>query len=512
MDIPPNDDRNGNGVGEKPSPPVNPLAHPIPHWYQFTQRIKLFPWWIRYNIGIAKEAVLKGKIIELGANVGMQDKWLKRIMQHAVSEFSKKGLGSDYYGYHNIDHELEATYFTLLAASGQETDQLSKDDITYLFVSALFHDYDPLKEFDKPNEDAVEWFIRNDSKIKKFITDAGLDTDIVIAIIHRTAYPFRGEIAEHARNRMQELFTRAGITKDDVKTRKHYEDLGWFLSVAERVAGYALGSFEHSKELARRNAHALGWHPSLINEESVKYFSMFKEESEMFERVMRGVPEEYSKRFWDNVQAFREVWMEEMNIRNSIDRKELKLVSMVEEIKDILDPYVRESIWNLYKELPVPVRIDEEKFRRSLFDKDTILVTLRIGDEDGKIVGYAKGGPLENYKLRRGTNDENMGKRNTTYLENISIKPGYWGGTGGHLLRLHFLNEVKRRGYRYVTAYVHRNVIMHRINSGESIEIVQKYDPDKLDYYRHDLSTIKEDSLESKMTTNVSETNFEGHV
>jgi hypothetical protein len=30
-------------------------------------------------------------------------------------------------------------------------------------------------------------------------------------------------------------------------------------------------------------------------------------------------------------------------------------------------------------------------------------------------------------------------------------------------------------------------VIVHRIEEGEDIEIVQKYDPDKLDYYRVDL-------------------------
>ena len=40
-----------------------------------------------------------------------------------------------------------------------------------------------------------------------------------------------------------------------------------------------------------------------------------------------------------------------------------------------------------------------------------------------------------------------------------------------------------------MSSYVHRNVIQHRINRGEDIEIIQKYDPDKLDYYRYDLSS-----------------------
>jgi hypothetical protein len=50
--------------------------------------------------------------------------------------------------------------------------------------------------------------------------------------------------------------------------------------------------------------------------------------------------------------------------------------------------------------------------------------------------------------------------------------------------------EAKKRGYAFVTGYVHRNVIMKRRSKGEIIQIVQKYDPDKLDYYRIDLSKI----------------------
>ena len=94
-----------------------------------------------------------------------------------------------------------------------KSDKFSQEDISALFVAALFHDYDPLKQFDKPHEDAVEWFIRHDEKIKKFIDDVGINIDIVIAIIHRTAYPYKGRIAEHAEKRMEELFTRAGLTR-----------------------------------------------------------------------------------------------------------------------------------------------------------------------------------------------------------------------------------------------------------------------------------------------------------
>jgi hypothetical protein len=494
----------------------NPLAEPPSFWYQFYKRVKLFPWWIRYNIGIAKEAIIKDKIIELGTEMGLQDKWLDRIIRHAVSEFSKKGLGSDYYGYHNIDHELEAAYFTLLAADGQNKKQLEKlgqnskfsqEDIKYLFVAALFHDYDPLKQSDKPREDAIEGFIRNDCKIRNFIDAVGININIVIAIIHRTAYPFKGKTAHYAEKRMQQLFEYAGIDKKDTKTKRHYNDLGWFLSISERIAGYSLGGLEHSMELARTNAHALGWHPSRIHEESVKYFSMLKEEKEMFENVLYSVPDQYQKNFFENTAAFKQAWVNEIYIRNSIRRNKIILTPVVEKIgvdnnKYILDTNMQETIFNLHRELHPPIGIkNEQRFKKSLNHKDTILITLRAKDHDRdeQIVGYVKGGQLETYQLRRGTHDDNFGKRNTAYMEWISIKPGFWGETGGHILRIEFLKESKRRGYTYVSSYVHRNVLQHRIERGENIEVVQKYDPDKLDYYRVDLT-----SLDSSVSFSVS--------
>ncbi|MGA9169962.1 MAG: hypothetical protein WBZ20_07440, partial [Nitrososphaeraceae archaeon] len=151
--------------------------------------------------------------------------------------------------------------------------------------------------------------------------------------------------------------------------------------------------------------------------------------------------------------------------------------------------YLVESIVDIHRQLPAPIRVDEKKFVSTLSDSNTILITLRL-NESGDIVGYVKGGPLENYQLRRGTHDENLGKNNTAYMEYISIRPGYWGATGGHLLRLEFLKHSRHRDYSFVTSYVHRQVIVHRIEEGEDIEIVQKYDPDKLDYYRIDLRKL----------------------
>ena len=485
----------GNNTTGKEGPTVtNPLVQRLQWQYEVYKRIKLLPWWLKYNIGVAEAAVLKKRILELTSDIGFQDKWTAALIRHTVSEFSKKGLGADYYGYHNIQHELEAAYFTLIAANDhyKQGYTFDQEDLIYLFVAALFHDYDPVKQFDKPHEDSVERFVRNDNTIKKSVDDVGINIDILFVLIHRTAYPFRDKIAEHAMIRIQDLFTRAGIAEYDYETREHYKYLGWFLSVSERIAGYALGDFEHARDLARRNAHALGWHPSRINEESVRYFSILKDEKEMVECVLKFVPEMYKRNFLDNIEGFKEAWEEENRIRASIRRNETRLVPIrIEKCESSMNSYVREAILKIHGELPLPVPpINEKKFKKSLSNIRTILIVLRVEDNNGEIVGYVKGGPLEAYELRRGTYDCNLGKGNTAFMEWIGIKSGYWGEAGGHILRSEFLKEARNRGYGFVTSYVHRIVIMSRKDRGETIEIVQKYDPDRLDYYRINLKGL----------------------
>lgn len=477
---------------------MNPLSRSSPKPKALFKRVELLGWWVNYHRGLTYEAILKDRIIQLGPQAGLPERWLKRILRHAISEFSKKGLGPDYYGYHNIDHELEAAYFTLIAATGLRPGRVAftQEDINYLFVAALFHDYDPQKQFDKPHEDSVERIVRNDPKIVQFIEELGLNIDLVIAVIHRTAYPFLGAIAEHAESRMKELFDAAGLAEDDLAARTRFTNLGWFLSVAERIAGYALGDFQHSMDLARKNAHALGWHPSVINERSVQYFSSLQSEKEMFENVMAGIPEGYRRTFYSNAQAFREAWIEEQELKALLSDR-VKMTAVVEgngislgPDTDYIADDVRDAVTKIYEGQALPIRVSEDDFRRALSEQDTILVTLRMFNDDGsaRIVGYAKGYPLEKSKLRRGTADENLGKRNTAYLEGIGIMKGFWGSSGGHLLRLRFFSEASKRGYAFVTGYAHREVILQRAKKGEKMEIVQRYDPDMLDYYRADLA------------------------
>ena len=183
----------------------------------------------------------------------------------------------------------------------------------------------------------LEWFLRSDLKIKKFIDIAGIDINVVIAIIYRTAYPFKGKIAEICyktnprvtftiEDRIKRLF------KIMINRINHYLQLGWFLSVCERIAGYSLGDFEHANKLARSNAHALGWHPSIINEESVKYFDSLEQENEMFQFVLKGIPDNLKNNFFDNVKSFQNLYEKEKKIRDLTIKKEIRFICKVEEI------------------------------------------------------------------------------------------------------------------------------------------------------------------------------------
>jgi hypothetical protein len=124
-----------------------------------------------------------------------------------------------------------------------------------------------------------------------------------------------------------------------------------------------------------------------------------------------------------------------------------------------------------------------------------LLITLRTDDNTNPIVGYAKGGPIEQYKLRQKTVDTNIGKYNTIYLEPMIVMPGYWDAGGGSMLRRIFMFEAKKQGYQYLTSYNHRKVLERRIERGEPIEIICRFDPDMLDYYRLDLKRFDPDTM-----------------
>jgi len=432
---------------------------------------------------------LKNKIQELLVSSGIENTTCyNKMLDYTIEIFETQGLGQNYYGYHNIDHELEVTYITLLAAIWEKKLQkLDHSDIEYLFTAALFHDFDPQKSVDRPHEESVIQFISLDVELKKLIDDARLDIDIIMALILRTAYPWTGEFKEKPEIQMKECFQRSEITKNNPEKQSHYEELGWFLSVADRIGGYAIGDFSVAMEKAKKNAHAFAWHQSTIVRMAVNFFeTLLNNESQMCRRVLHALPPETRKNFMDTVLAFMKLRQDEIRIESKFEYENQKFQTKVDSIEERSSDKYLKVLTSIYNELPQPLQLQKFGFAKSVLDSNTIVTTLRLNDDDNTIIGYAKGGPLENYQLYSGIVDENYGKQNTIFLEPIAMKLGYWGLGGGTRLRKVFSLLANTKRYRYLTSFALRDLIQKRMGS-ENVEFVAMLDPEHWDYYRVDL-------------------------
>ena len=431
---------------------------------------------------LAGTHALKNEITSLLARNGMDQDCYTEMLEYTIDLFESQGLGSSYYGYHNINHELEVTYVTLLSATAE---RISGEDLKHLYVAALFHDFDPQKSVDKPHEESVIRFISQDAKLLDYLNNAGIDLEIIKALIYRTTYPWTGRLREEVEKKIGECFENSQSTRDDTTMRKHYEELGGFLSIVDRMAGYALGDFLRSVEMAKMNAHASAWHPSLIVQRSVAYFEqLLNNEGVMCHRVLRSLPKHMRRNFMDTVLAFLRLRQQEIQIRADYVYENFRIVATIEKNRTRQKPGFVSALLSIYNELPRPLQFAREKFEESVKDEGTILNTIRIGDAGGQIVGFSKGGALEKYELREEIRDENYGLKNTVFLEPIAIKMGYWGLRGGSEMRSLFTMQAHAKKFTYLTSFALRDVIKKRVEGNESAEFVTRFDPERWDYYR----------------------------
>jgi hypothetical protein len=249
---------------------------------------------------------LREEIQQIMVTNGFKRECFSRILDYTIDLFESKGLGIDYYGYHNIIHELEVTYVTLLAAQWESMHGIIRpEDFPYLFVAALFHDYDPQKKVDKPHEEDAVKFVMTDQRLDLLLKEANIDKNLIAALIHRTTYPWNDEIKERIEKKIEDCFNLTEDIREDEEKKEHFKKMGWFLSVTDRIAGYTLGDFPKALEMAQKNAHALAWHPYYIVRRSVAYFEdLLNNDAEMYQRVLRALPRDMRKNFTDNVLSF----------------------------------------------------------------------------------------------------------------------------------------------------------------------------------------------------------------
>ncbi len=433
----------------------------------------------------ANPHTLRNEILSLIVESGLDDDCYNEMLDYTVELFETQGLGADYYGYHNINHELEVTYVTLLAANmNQASGKFSKEDLKYLYASALFHDFDPQKSVDKPHEESVLKFISMDRKLRQLLDDAGLDLEIIKVLILRTTYPWSGQLKENAERQIQQCFKNSDLTKNNEEYQEHIMYLGWYLSVVDRVSGYTLGNFAKAMEMAKMNAHALAWRPSLIVRSSVAYFEeLLNRETEMCKIILRTLPKHMRKNFFNTVLSFMNLRQQEITVQADFAYENLKLIPTIEQMPTRKDPDFIKTLHSIFEELPAPLQFSKENFDESVKNPDIILNTLRLNDCKGEIVGYAKGGLLETYQLRPEIKDENYGLNNTVFLEPLALKMGYWGLQGGSEMRHMFIMQAHAKKFKFLTSFALRDVIRARVEK-EKAEFVTLFDPERWDYYR----------------------------
>ena len=431
----------------------------------------------------ANSPSLRNGIFDLLSSVKLATDVNVKLLDYTIQLFKDNGLFSDYYGYHNVDHELEVTYVTLLSGIHALSDgYLTLDDLNHLYASALLHDFDPDKAMDKPHEKNVIQFISKDQTIQKLLADANLDQNLICALISRTVYPWKDNIITNTNKLIQNYFSKSKIKKDK-KQQKHFQELGHFLSVSDRIGGYSLGDFQKAMDMAKMNAHSSSWHPAFIVRRSVSFFEdMLNNESDMCQRVLFGLPKHMRKNLLDNIVGFMKLRQEELQIYNQFVYDGLPLVPCIE--KNQISDDVADVLLSIYRELPKPLQFTRDDFIESLDDPETILNTLRVGNVNGPIVGFSKGGPLEKYNFDLKFEDKNRGKNNTIFLEPVAIKNGYWGFHGGREIRQLFMMQVHSKGYKFMTSFAMRDVIDERKKNEKNVVFVKKFDPERWDYFR----------------------------
>ena len=426
---------------------------------------------------------MRNEILSQMAQNGLEDDCYVEMLDYTIDLFESQGLGTEYYGYHNIYHELEVTYVSLLAIN-QEKIQLTEEDKKYLYVAALFHDFDPEKSVDKPHEKRVIKFISMDKKLQKLLISAKIDLEIIKVLILRTTYPWSGKIKEVAEEEVKQCFERSEITRKNLELQQHIMEMGEYLSLVDRISGYALGDFTKSMEMAKMNAHALAWRPSVIIRSAVAYFEeILNKETSMSKAILKALPKEMRKNFFDTVLSFMRIRQQEVSIQADYAYDNLKLVPTIENQRKQGDQEFIQTLFDIFLELPKPLQFGKEDFKKSIEDPETIINTLRLNDPNGEIVGFSKGGPLEKYQLREEIRDENFGLKNTIFLEPLALKMGYWGLRGGSEMRHMFIMQAHSMKYKYLTSFALRDVIKARIDK-EQAEFVTLFDPERWDYYR----------------------------
>ena len=426
---------------------------------------------------------LRGLICALLEKKGLTDKLYVDTLDYVIELFKSRHLGEKYYGYHNINHELSVTYIALLASTGKGFERyFSKSDIKHLYFAALLHDFDPQKNVDKPHEEEVIRYLKADKNLRGWMKEANVDENIVSLLILRTSYPWPKEKTHILYRKIDNFFAKSRFSHNP-RIKSHFVKLGRYLSVSDRIGAYALVNFLDALEMIKKNAHSLGWDPETMIKRSILYFEeLYNLDEDYTDSIIQSLPIKMRMSFMKNIRQIFQLRAKELQIRSSLVYNKLNLIPTFE--KKQISEKTSKTLWSIFEELPDPLQFNKNKFLESLYNPDTVLVTLRKQSEVGQVIGFAKGGSIEDYQISKEISDKNFGKRRTVFLEPVALKMGYWGQGGSYKLRSLFREIAKQKGYQFLASFEHRELIQARILNKEKIKFLQKFNPQRFDYYR----------------------------
>ena len=81
---------------------------------------------------LANTHSMRNEILSLMAQHGLENDCYLEMLDYTIDLFDSQGLGTDYYGYHNINHELEVTYVSLLALDQKKSNSLKMIKSIYM--------------------------------------------------------------------------------------------------------------------------------------------------------------------------------------------------------------------------------------------------------------------------------------------------------------------------------------------------------------------------------------------
>ena len=126
-----------------------------------------------------------------------------------------------------------------------------------------------------------------------------MDLEIIKVLILRTTYPWSGDLKKNAENQIIQCFDKSKRAQNNATYQKHIMEMGSYLSIVDRISGYALGDFSKAMEMAKMNAHALAWRPSLIIRSAVAYSEeLLNKETEMVKEILKALPKEMRKKLF----------------------------------------------------------------------------------------------------------------------------------------------------------------------------------------------------------------------